>query len=39
MRSMLRAALDAGSTAPVLLLFGVRREPDLIYREELEAMA
>ena len=39
MRSMLRAALAAGSTTPVVLLFGVRREADLIYREELEAMA
>jgi ferredoxin-NADP reductase len=39
MRSMLRAAVAARSTAPVVLLFGVRREEDLIYREELEAMA
>jgi ferredoxin-NADP reductase len=39
MRSMLRAALAAGSTTPVVLVFGVRREGDLIYREELEAMA
>jgi CDP-4-dehydro-6-deoxyglucose reductase len=39
MRSMLRAAIAAGSRAPLWLLFGVRREEDLVYREELEALA
>ncbi len=39
MRSMLRAAVTAGTRAPVWLLFGVRHEEDLIYREELEALA
>jgi CDP-4-dehydro-6-deoxyglucose reductase len=39
MRSMLRAAVAAGTTAPVHLLFGVRREGDLIYRDEFEALA
>jgi CDP-4-dehydro-6-deoxyglucose reductase len=37
--SMLRAALAAGATTPIWLLFGVRREADLLYRSELEAMA
>jgi CDP-4-dehydro-6-deoxyglucose reductase, E3 len=39
MRSMLRAAASAGATAPVRLLFGVRREADLIYRDEFETLA
>jgi NAD(P)H-flavin reductase len=39
MRSMLGAAIAAGSTTPVCLLFGVRREADLIYRDELEIVA
>src|SRR5258708_39890511 len=39
MRSMLRAPVAAGSTTPVCLLFGVRREEDLIYRDEFEAIA
>lgn len=39
MRSMLHAAVAAGATTPVRLLFGVRREADLIYRGELEAVA
>lgn len=37
--SMIRAALAAGSTARMHLVFGVRREEDRIYRAELEALA
>jgi len=39
LRSMIRAALAAGTTVPLYLLFGVRREEDLLYRDELEALA
>ena len=39
MRSMMRAALAAGSQAPMWLLLGVRHEEDLLYRDEFEAMA
>jgi CDP-4-dehydro-6-deoxyglucose reductase len=39
LRSMMRAAAAAGSTAPMWLLFGVRTEEDLLYRDELEALA
>jgi CDP-4-dehydro-6-deoxyglucose reductase, E3 len=39
MRSMLRAAVAAGSRAPVHVLLGVRREGDVIYGDELEALA
>lgn len=39
LRSMLRAAATADSTVPLWLLFGVRREEDLLYREELEELA
>jgi ferredoxin-NADP reductase len=39
MRSMLRAAVAAGSTTPAVLLFGVRREADLIYRDQFEGLA
>lgn len=39
LRSMIRAALDAGTTVPLWLLFGVRREEDLLYRDELEELA
>jgi ferredoxin-NADP reductase len=39
MRSMLRAALAAGSRAPMWVLLGVRHEADILYRDELEAMA
>lgn len=39
MRSMLRAALAAGSRAPTRILLGVRHEVDLLYADELEAMA
>jgi ferredoxin-NADP reductase len=35
LRSMLRAALAAGSTQPIWLLLGVRREHDLLYEGEL----
>jgi CDP-4-dehydro-6-deoxyglucose reductase len=38
-RSMIRAAIAAGSKAPVWLLFGVRHEEDILWREELEALA
>jgi ferredoxin-NADP reductase len=38
-RSMLRAALAAGSRAPMWVLLGVRHEEDVLYRDELEAMA
>lgn len=39
MRSMLLAAIAAGSRAPVRLLLGVRREADLLYASELTALA
>jgi ferredoxin-NADP reductase len=39
MRSMMHAAIAAGSRAPMWLLFGVRREQDLVYREEFDDMA
>lgn len=38
LRSMLHAALDAGETHPMFLLFGVRTEADRLYREELLAL-
>jgi ferredoxin-NADP reductase len=39
-RSMLRAALATGDTVtPLWLLFGVRHEEDILYRDELEAIA
>lgn len=38
-RSMMRAAVAEGATTPLWLLFGVRHEEDLLYREELEALA
>jgi len=38
-RSMLRAAIAAGNTTPMWLLFGVRQEGDILYRDELESMA
>jgi ferredoxin-NADP reductase len=38
-RSMMQAALRAGSKAPLWLLFGVRFEADILYREELEGWA
>jgi CDP-4-dehydro-6-deoxyglucose reductase len=39
MRSMLLAAIAAGSRTPAWLLLGVRREADLLYREELARIA
>jgi ferredoxin-NADP reductase len=39
MRSMLRAALAAGSRAPTWILLGARREEDVVYAEELAAIA
>ena len=39
MRSMLRAALAAGSRAPTWILLGVRHEDDLVYGDELAALA
>jgi len=39
MRSMLLAAIAAGSRTPAWLLLGVRREADLLYAAELEALA
>jgi CDP-4-dehydro-6-deoxyglucose reductase len=38
LRSMLRAALNAGSRAPTTVLLGVRHEADLLYADEFEAM-
>jgi ferredoxin-NADP reductase len=38
-RSMLRAAAAAKSPAPAWLLFGVRTEADVLYEEELRALA
>ena len=38
LRSMIKAALAAGETTPMTLLFGVRHEADRLYREELEAL-
>jgi ferredoxin-NADP reductase len=39
LRSMLRAAIDRGSSAPICLLFGVRNRQEILYREELEDLA
>jgi CDP-4-dehydro-6-deoxyglucose reductase len=39
MRSMLLAALAAGSRTPTWVLLGVRREQDLLYADELAALA
>jgi ferredoxin-NADP reductase len=38
-RSMLRAALAAGSRAPMWVLLGVRHEEDLLYGDEFESIA
>jgi len=38
LRSMLHAALDAGETTPMRLIFGVRKEEDRLYRGELEKL-
>jgi CDP-4-dehydro-6-deoxyglucose reductase, E3 len=39
LRSMIRASIAAGGRAPLLLLFGARHEEDILYREELAALA
>lgn len=39
LRAMLHAAVARGLPAPITLLLGVRREADLLYRDELEALA
>jgi NAD(P)H-flavin reductase len=36
---MMKAALTAGSTAPLWLLLGVRHTDDILYRAEFEAFA
>lgn len=36
LRSMMAAALAASSTAPLWLLFGIRHEGEILYREELD---
>jgi ferredoxin-NADP reductase len=38
LRSMIRAALAAGASAPLWVLFGARHEADILYREELEGL-
>ncbi len=38
-RSMVAAAVAAGSTAPLSVLFGVRHEEDVLWRDELERWA
>jgi CDP-4-dehydro-6-deoxyglucose reductase, E3 len=38
LRSMIRAAVAAGSRAPIWLLLGVRGDADLLYEPELRAM-
>lgn len=39
LRSMLRAALAAGAREPLWLLFGARHEEDVLYADELRALA
>ena len=39
LRSMLRNEVDRGSPQPLWLLLGVRRQEDLLYKDELEALA
>jgi CDP-4-dehydro-6-deoxyglucose reductase len=39
MRSMIGAAVEAGSRAPIWLLFGVRHEEDVLYGDEFQALA
>ena len=39
LRSMIKAALAAGHELPMWLLFGVRREDDVLYRDEFEELA
>jgi ferredoxin-NADP reductase len=38
-RSMLHAAIAQGDDSPLWLLFGVRHEEDILFREELEGLA
>jgi ferredoxin-NADP reductase len=38
MRSMMQAAIAAGSKSPMWLLFGVRHEADVLYADEMSAM-
>lgn len=38
-RSMIEAAIAAGTATPLWLLFGARHEEDILYREELEQWA
>jgi CDP-4-dehydro-6-deoxyglucose reductase, E3 len=38
MRSMLQAAIAAGSRAPMWLLFGTRHDADVLYADEMQAM-
>ena len=38
-RAMVRAALIAGSTAPIWILLGVRTEADVLYEDELRRLA
>jgi CDP-4-dehydro-6-deoxyglucose reductase, E3 len=38
LRSMFRAALDAGEQSPIHVIFGVREEADRIYAEEFETL-
>ena len=38
LRSMIKDALAAGETSPMVLLFGARHEADRLYRDELEAL-
>jgi CDP-4-dehydro-6-deoxyglucose reductase, E3 len=39
LRSMIRSALTSGDTSPMILVFGVRTEEDILYRDELEGLA
>ncbi|MEO6417933.1 MAG: FAD-dependent oxidoreductase [Polyangiaceae bacterium] len=39
LRSMIRTAASAGTTMPLWLVCGVRTEGDILYRDELEALA
>jgi sulfite reductase alpha subunit-like flavoprotein len=39
LRSMITAAIEAGAPEPLWLLFGARHEEDVLYRDELAALA
>ncbi len=39
LRAIARSALSSGTTVPITLLFGVRTEADLLYRDEFESLA